>query len=384
MNQFNFPTTILSGVGALKEFAVRLKTKNHKKLLIVTDQGVTKAGLVQKLTDLLWASRLNYEIFADVNPNPNDMDVENGVEVFKSSGCDSLIGFGGGSSIDTAKVIKIMATHNPPLSQYDDEKGGDQLITNPMPPLYAIPTTSGTGSEVGRSGVIVLRETGKKTIFFHPNLMPKMAVLDPEMTVGLPKHITAATGIDAFSHCLEAFFSTGFHPMADGIALKGMELILDFLPKAYENGSDIKARSMMQMAAAMGATAFQKGLGMVHSLAHPLSSQYKMHHGLANALTLPYAIDFLEKSSLNNDQRIAIETVQHLFSNRKIEGETLSESCMLFFKSLGIELGLTNHQVPQKGLEKLSEEAFQDTCHQFNMIKVTRDILLDVYIAAFS
>jgi 4-hydroxybutyrate dehydrogenase len=309
--------------------------------------------------------------------------VELGLEAYRKNGCDALIALGGGSPMDTAKVIRFMAVHPGPLAQYDDAKGGDKLITKAMPPLYAVPTTSGTGSEVGRSGVIILRATGKKTIFFHPKLMPDIAVLEPALTAGLPPHITAATGIDAFTHCLEAYFVNAFHPLADGIAQEGIRLILRHLPVAYADGKNLESRGAMQMAAAMGATAFQKGLGMIHSLAHPLSARYNTHHGLANALLLPDALAFLESRPLDASAKAKLARVQDLFEEAGLAKATLSESCRSFFKDLGVPFGLRNHKVPQGDLEPLAGDAFEDTCHASNIIPVKREDMLAVYRAAF-
>ncbi len=382
MNQYNFPTIILSGQGALKEFVNRLKAKAHQQVLIVTDETLKACGLLAKLTDLLDEQEILFSVFSETHPNPVEEDVEKGTAVFKNSQCDSIIAFGGGSPMDAAKAIKIMATNKPPLAQYDDAKGGDQLITEPMPPLYAIPTTAGTGSEVGRSAVIISAATGKKAIYFHPELLPDMAVLEPELTVGLPPHITAATGVDALVHCLEAYFSPGFHPIADGIALQGLELVLEWLPRAVENGQNLEARERMLIAATMGAAAFQKGLGMIHSLAHPLSSRCSMHHGLANALLMPAAISFIEKSDLNEDQKYRMSRVQSLFSERGYVAGSLAEMCRQFNENLGLPMGLSGHGVSEKDLELLAQEALEDPCHPTNMIPVGLADLLSVYKAA--
>jgi 4-hydroxybutyrate dehydrogenase len=382
MEQYNFPTTILYGRGALDAFSERLKEQGHKRALIVTDSVIRDLGLAQKLTDLLSSQGIPCAMFSDVHPNPTDADVDGGVKSYRESGCDSIIALGG-SPMDVAKVVKIMVAHPPPLEQYDDSLGGDRLITEPMPPLYAIPTTAGTGSEVGRSGVIIMKNTGRKTIFFHPHLMPDIAVLEPEMTVSLPPNITAATGIDAFSHCMEAYFAPMFHPMADGIALKGMELILIWLPKACNDGANIEAREKMLIAATMGSTAFQKGLGMIHSLAHPLSSMYGIHHGLANALVIPDCVEFLERADLSYEQRYRIERVRSLFVELDLDRGSLSACCRDFFKSLGVEFGLSRHKVPSSDLERLSSEAFADPCHANNMIPVTEGDLLKICQTAY-
>lgn len=380
MRQFNYPTTILFGEGSLAALAARIR-ENVKHALIVTDATLVKAGLAAKVTEVLRGIRVS--VFDGTHPNPVEEDVEKGLEAYKAGGCDALIALGGGSPMDTAKVIRFMTVHPGPLARYDDAKGGDKLIVNPMPPLYAIPTTSGTGSEVGRSGVIIMRDTGKKTIFFHPRLMPDVAVLEPSLTAGLPPHITVATGIDAFTHCLEAYFVDAFHPMADGIAQEGIRLVLKHLPIAYADGSNLESRGAMQMAAAMGATAFQKGLGMIHSLAHPLSARYNTHHGLANALLLPDAIAFLESRPLDTAAKAKLARVQDLFREAGFAKAGLSESCRDFFTALGVPFGLRNHKVPQGDLEALAGDAFEDTCHASNMIPVKREDMLAVYKAAF-
>lgn len=382
MQQFNYPTTILFGEGALAELAQRLKGR-VKRALIVTDATLVKAGLAERVTQELRKAGVDASVFDGTHPNPIEADVEAGLAAYRAAGCDALVALGGGSPMDTAKVIRFMAVHPGPLAQYDDAKGGEKLIVNPMPPLYALPTTAGTGSEVGRSGVIILAATGKKTIFFHPKLMPDIAVLEPSLTAGLPPHITAATGIDAFTHCLEAYFVSAFHPMADGIALEGIRLILKALPAAYAHGQDLQARGAMQMAAAMGATAFQKGLGMIHSLAHPLSARYNTHHGLANALLLPDSLAFLEARPLDPSARAKLERVQGLFREADLAKGSLSESARAFFASLGVTFGLRHHKVPETDLEPLSGDAFEDTCHASNLVPVRRDDLLAVYRAAW-
>jgi 4-hydroxybutyrate dehydrogenase len=382
MQQFNYPTTIFFGEGSLAALAERLRG-TAKRPLIVTDATLVKAGVAGEVEKALGNAGVTAAVFDGVHPNPIEEDVEKGLEVYKREGCDALIALGGGSPMDTAKVLRFMAVHPGPLAQYDDAKGGDKLIKNPMPALYAIPTTAGTGSEVGRSGVIILRATGKKTIFFHPRLMPDVAVLEPRLTAGLPAHITAATGIDAFTHCLEAFLAPAFHPMADGIALEGIRLILKNLPAACSDGKNLEARGAMQMAAAMGATAFQKGLGMIHSLAHPLSARYNTHHGLANALLLPEAIAFLEKSQLGAEARGKLDRVASVLREEGMFRGSLAESCRDFFKTLGVPFGLRNHKVPQGDLEALSQDAIEDTCHAGNIIPVKREDMLAVYRAAY-
>ncbi len=383
MQQFNYPTTIYYGEGALAALAARLAETQIRRPLLVTDANVVKVGLAAEVQKALGNIGASFNVFDSTHPNPIEEDVEQGVAAYQNQGCDALVALGGGSPMDVAKVIRFMVCHPGPLAQYDDAQGGDKLIRNPLPPLFAIPTTAGTGSEVGRSGVIILRATGKKTIFFHPRLMPDIAVLEPALTAGLPPPITAATGIDAFTHCFEAFLVPAFHPLADGIALEGLRLILKFLPAAYANGQNLEARGAMQMAAAMGATAFQKGLGMVHSLAHPLSARYDTHHGLANALLLPSALAFHESLALPVEAKSKFDRVRNLFREAGSVKPTLSESCRSFIRTLGIGFGLRNHGVPESDLEMLSQDAIEDTCHATNMVPVTQAQMLAVYRAAY-
>jgi alcohol dehydrogenase class IV len=383
MIQYNYPTTILFGDGSLAEAARRIKAMGYRHPLLVTDQTLVKIGIVELVKKEFSKAEIECVLFEGVHPNPIEDDVEKGAQIYRDQKCDSLIAVGGGSPMDAAKVIMLAVSHSEPLEVYDDAIGGDKKIVNPMPPLFAIPTTAGTGSEVGRAAVIIMRKTNDKTIFFHPTMLPKIAVLEPRLTTGLPAAVTSATGIDAFTHCLEAFFASGFHPMADGIALEGMRLVLKNLPIAVKNGGNLQARGEMLLAASMGAAAFQKGLGMIHSMAHPLSSECGLHHGLANALMLPKSVEFLEKSDLNEDQRERISRVQSLFAEKSLAQATLSESCVEFIKSLGIQMGLRNHGVQEKQMDILSDKAFKDGCHSTNMIPVNREQLKRVYQEAF-
>jgi len=383
MQQYNFPTTIYFGDGALNTCAASIKANGAKKVLLVTDALLVELGLAKRVEDELVNVGLMVALFSDVHANPTEEDVERGTAVYLQQRCDALVGLGGGSPIDTAKIIAIAATHDGPLAKYDDAKGGDLLIKGLLPPIYAIPTTAGTGSEVGRSGVIITRESQSKTVIFHPQLLPRIAVLEPKLTEDLPPAITAATGIDAFVHCLEAYLAPGFHPMADGIALEGMALIIKNLPLAVKDGHNLEARGAMQIAASMGATAFQKGLGMIHSLAHPLSSECGLHHGLANALLLPFGIEFIASHDLDASQMTRLEKVQSLFVISGIEECTLADMCKQFVTEQGIEFGLNKQGVQKEQLELLSEKAFQDPCHQTNIIPVTQMDLLAVYEQAY-
>jgi 4-hydroxybutyrate dehydrogenase len=381
--QYNYPTTILYGPGAVTELARRLGAGAERRYVFVTDAGVVKAGLAERVGQVLGDAGLEIELFDGVHANPLEEDVERGVEVFRRIGAAGLIALGGGSPMDVAKAIAVLATHEGPLSRFDDAKGGDKNITRPLPPVYAIPTTAGTGSEVGRSGVIIARDTGLKTIVFHPTLMPRMAVLDPELTTGLPPSLTAATGFDAFTHGLEAYLAKGFHPMADAVALGCMELVVDALPRAVNHGDDLEARGRMLLAASMGATAFQKGLGVIHSLAHPLSARYGIHHGLANALLMPTALAWqLEEKAdaFTDDLRERYQRVARLFRGRaQARPGDLPEVVTAFLTRIGIEDTLPQRGLRREDIPKLAREAFADPSHVLNPIPMTEVDLASMY-----
>ena len=384
MNQYNYPTVIYSGENAAHSLGEYLKKSNHKKAMIVTDQQLVKLGIVKTLVEDLNFEDQDYVVYDGVHPNPIEDDVKNGVDFYQNNSCDYLIALGGGSPMDVAKVIKIMLNHPWPMEQYDDSLGGDDLITEVMPELYAIPTTAGTGSEVGRAGVIILKKSQRKTIFFHPDLIPKIAILDPTYSMNLPRSITVATGIDALVHCMEAFLSPGFHPMADGIALEGTQLVLQNLPKVFDDGHDLDARNKMLMAATMGATAFQKGLGMVHSLAHPLSSQFNLHHGLANALMLIESLKFIDQRVMHggSEERNKLQRLEDVIKSsldQKTSSKSLPDILSDFMNDLEVELGLSHHGITENDLDKLSEEAFMDGCHQTNIIPIQQEDLRLVY-----
>ena len=284
---WNYPTRVWAGPGRVAELSAACIELGIKRPLLVTDLGLKDSAMIHSALAALPSARL----FADVRGNPVAANVEAGLAVYRAGHHDGVIAFGGGSAMDAGKVIAFMAGQTRPLWDFEDI-GDWWTRADPagIAPVIAVPTTAGTGSEVGRAGVILNEQTHQKKIIFHPKMMPGIVISDPELTVGLPPHITAATGIDAFVHCFEAFCAPGFHPLADGIALEGMRLIQEYLPRAYDNGHDIEARSRMLAAASMGATAFQKGLGGVHAIAHPVGSYYGTHHGLANAIILPYVM----------------------------------------------------------------------------------------------
>ena len=284
---WNYPTTVWAGPGRIAELPAACARLGIERALLVTDEGLRDAPMVRRARELVPGSAL----FARVRGNPVAANIEDGLAAYRAGAHDGVIAFGGGSALDAGKVIAFMSGQTRPLWDFEDV--GDwwtRADPRGIAPIVAVPTTAGTGSEVGRAGVVVNEATHQKKIIFHPQMMPGVVISDPELTVGLPPAITAATGMDAFVHCFEAFCAPGFHPLADGVALEGMRLIQTYLPRAWDNGKDIEARSRMLAAASMGATAFQKGLGGVHAIAHPVGAHFNTHHGLTNAVVLPYVI----------------------------------------------------------------------------------------------
>jgi alcohol dehydrogenase len=290
---WNYPTTMWVGESRIKDIAIACKNLDITKPLFVTDKGLVETEIVKKTLLILDDNKLNPKLFSNVIGNPTGNNVYEGVETFKKNNCDGVIAFGGGSGIDVGKAIAFMSGQT--LSIWDFEDIGDNWTKaneNKIAPIIAVPTTAGTGSETGRASVILNEETGVKKIIFHPKFLPSIVILDPVLSVGLPPNITAATGMDALAHNLEAYCSPSFHPMADGIALEGMRLINKWLLEAVNNGSNIEARMNMITAASMGSTAFQKGLGAIHSLSHPVNALNNIHHGLSNAIFMPYVLTF--------------------------------------------------------------------------------------------
>ncbi len=289
--KWNYPTTMWVGPGRIKELPQACRSLGMQRPLLITDAGLADAAMIRAAIAGNNAAGLPTGLFAGVKGNPTGANVEAGVAAFKAGRHDGVIAFGGGSALDAAKAVALMVGQDRPLWDFEDVgDNADRVNVAGMAPVVAVPTTSGTGSEVGRASVITNEDSHEKKIIFHPRMLPGLVIADPELTVGLPPHITAATGIDAFIHCFEAYCAPGFHPMADGIALEGMRLCKEYLPRAYRDGSDIEARSRMLAAASMGAAAFQKGLGGVHALAHPIGAVYDTHHGLTNAVLLPYVM----------------------------------------------------------------------------------------------
>ena len=294
---WNYPTNMWFGLNRIKEIQKACDNLNIKNPLIVTDPGITKTDIINKIN-----SSLNQKanIFSKVKSNPTSQNVEEGVKQFNQNNHDGVIAVGGGSGMDTGKGIAFMSKQERPLWDFEDI--GDwwtRAISDAIFPIIAVPTTAGTGSETGRASAIINKKTGVKKIIFHPKFLPSIVILDPTLTLDLPPRLTASTGMDALAHNLEAYCAPGFHPMADGIALEGMNLIKNFLIKAVKNGKDIEARMNLLTAASMGSTAFQKGLGAIHSLSHPVNAKFNIHHGLSNGIFMPYVLTF-NKNEIEN------------------------------------------------------------------------------------
>ena len=289
---WSYPTTIKFGAGRIVELPEACAATGMKAPLLVTDKGLANLPITQQALDILDAAGLGRAIFADVDPNPTEVNMEAGVAAYKAGGHDGVIAFGGGSGLDLGKMVAFMAGQTRPVWDFEDI--GDwwtRADADAIAPIIAVPTTAGTGSEVGRASVITNSKTHVKKIIFHPKVLPTVVIADPELTVGMPSLITAGTGMDAFAHCLEAFSSPFYHPMSQGIALEGMRLVKTYLPRAFADGTDIEARAHMMSAASMGATAFQKGLGAVHAVSHPVGAIYNTHHGMTNAVVIPPVLE---------------------------------------------------------------------------------------------
>jgi 4-hydroxybutyrate dehydrogenase len=383
VTELSWPTRIVLGPGALARLPAEVSRLGVRRPLVVTDRGVVNVGLAARVYALLEDAGLHAARFEDVNANPTDRDAEAGLAAFRTDGCDGFVAIGGGSAIDAAKLVQVLTKHPPPLSRYDDAAGGDRLIRDDMPPLVAIPTTAGTGSEVGRSGVATLPDTGRKTVIFSPYLLPKAAICDPELTVGLPPHLTAATGMDAFTHGLEAYVAAGFHPLADAVAIDAVRRVARSLPVAFRAPGDLSARTDMMIAAMQGAMAFQKGLGACHALAHALTPISGLHHGLANAIVLPTVMAFNLDAARARLARVAIAMGEDVRGDEA----ALARAAVARVRALGEELGLPprlrDAGVREEDLPRIAEKAFEDASHRTNPRPCSAADLLEVARAAY-
>jgi alcohol dehydrogenase class IV len=371
--QYNFPTTIRFGAGSVEELPAYLKANNLSQPLIVTDPVVSQLGFFKKITESLVRNNIAVEVFSSIHKNPVKSDVYKGTEVYDATQRDCIIGIGGGAALDVARAILLRINHREDLFKYDDLVGGDVYVVNDVPHFITIPTTAGTGSEVGRSAIIADDETHQKKILFSPKLLAKIVFADPLLTMDLPAAVTAATGMDALTHNMEAFIAKMPHPMCEGIALEGMSLIAQSIEQAVKK-PDVESRSKMLIASMMGAVAFQKGLGVVHSLAHPLSSLLDTHHGLANAVNLPYGMEFNIAGCEDRFRKMA--------RTLELKDET-GAGVVSFLHDLNSRVGIPHRLseigVREKHIETLADLALADFAHPNNPKPVTRENFRDLY-----
>jgi alcohol dehydrogenase class IV len=379
----SWPTRVLLGAGALARLPEEVERLGVRRPLLVTDRGVVRAGLAERVAAVLAGAGLRVARFEDVQPNPTDRDADLGLAAYRAGECDGLVAVGGGSSIDAAKLVQLLTTHPPPLSRYDDAAGGDRFVTGDLPPLVAIPTTAGTGSEVGRSGVATLPDTGRKTVIFSPHLMPRVALCDPELTVGLPPALTAWTGMDALTHGVEAYLATGFHPLADAVALDAVRRVARALPAAVRDGRDLAARTDMMVAAMEGAMAFQKGLGACHALAHALTPLSGVHHGLANALVLPAVLEWNRAAAAPRLARIAVALGEPPGPGDAALAARAVERVRALARDVGIPAGLRAAGVREEDLPRIAAKALEDASHRTNPRPCREEDLLALARAAF-
>jgi alcohol dehydrogenase class IV len=378
LTTFSFPTRTLFGVGALQELAANLARLGIRRPLVVTDAGLlnTDAFRAAALT-LGEATRdKTWFLYSGVHPNPIENDVREAAAAFRQNSCDGIVAIGGGSALDVGKAARLLVKR----PGFDLTKFYDEPDWTGLAPFIAIPTTAGTGSEVGRSSVITLDATKRKAVLFHPELLASLVILDPELTRGLPPKLTAATGADALTHCIESYTCPVFHPLCDGIALEGIHLIVEALPRACRNGNDLEARGKMLVAAAMGAVAFQKDLGVVHSLAHPLSNLCGLHHGLANALCLVAGMKFCSARKAGLYRRVGIACGLDVMRSADSEADQRTLAFIVeFLAGLGLNTRLREHGVKADQITELVAQAVQDPCHKTNAVPVSADDFRRLY-----
>lgn len=377
VRQFNFPTTIRFGAGAVKELPAYLKQNNLKAPLISTDPVIVQLPFFKAILTDLKNNGIDAVVFSDIHKNPVKSDVYKGTDAYDNSKRDSIVGIGGGAALDVARSIVLRINHREDLFKYDDLIGGDIYVTNDVPHFITVPTTSGTGSEVGRSAVISDDVTHQKKILFSPKLLAKIVFADPLLTMDLPPSVTAATGMDALTHNMEAFLAKNYHPICDGIALEGITLVNESLVNAV-NKPDLESRSKMLLASMMGAIAFQKGLGVVHSLAHPLSALLDTHHGLANAVNIPYGMKFNITGFEDKFRRIA-----RTLELKEENGDAVVKYLFELNSKINIPHQLRDIQVKEEHLETLADLAFADFAHPNNPKPVSRKDFRALYGEAY-
>ena len=375
---WNFPARIRFGAGRIAGLPKACRTLGMARPLLVTDSGLAESTMVRRAVEANVADGVATEVFSEIKSNPVGANIDAGVAAYKSGGHDGIIAFGGGSALDAGKAIALMVGQSEPIWTYED--GGDGWRTanaDGIAPIVAVPTTAGTGSETGRASVITDEARESKRIIFHPRMMPGIVISDPELTIGLPQKLTAATGMDALAHNLEALCATGVHPMADGIAVEGIRLVREYLPRAYAQGDDIEARAYMLAAAAMGSTAFQKGLGAIHALSHPIGALYDTHHGMTNAVLMPYVLSFNRPEIEERMSRLA--AYLGLKSNRF---SAVYEWVLELREALKIPDSLIEIGVDDRQADKVSRMAADDPSCPTNPVPLTAAELKKIFVAA--
>ncbi|WP_372832487.1 iron-containing alcohol dehydrogenase [Pontibacterium sp.] len=378
IGDWNYPNSIRAGAGRIKELADACQNLNIQAPLLVTDPGLANLPMIEQAIKQCQNAGLNCGLFSNLQGNPTGQNVADGVTAYKAGRHDGVIAFGGGSSLDTGKAIALMIGQSANLWDFEDI--GDnwtRVDASAIAPIIAVPTTAGTGSEVGRASVITDEQQQVKRIIFHPQMLPSIVILDAELTTGLPPHITAATGMDALSHNLEAFCAPSYHPMADGIALEGIRLIKEYLPRVYTNGQDLEARSQMLVASAMGATAFQKGLGAMHALAHTLGALYGAHHGLLNAILMPYVLS-ANQSSIEP----RIERLSRYLDLPDPSFDGFMDWVLTMRKQLSIPHTLSALSIDENQAKRIGEMAARDAAANGNPITFSEDQYSDIFLNA--
>ena len=370
IGNWSYPTQIKFGAGRIREIADACNQANIKRPLLITDKGLSNLPITSRTLQLMKEAGLGDALFSNVDPNPNEKNLNSGITAFKEGNHDGVIAFGGGSGLDLGKLVAFMVGQDRSVWDFEDVSDWwTRANPNTIFPIVAIPTTAGTGSEVGRASVLTNSDTLEKKIIFHPQILPKVVICDPELTIEMPKSITAGTGLDSFAHCVEAFSSPHYHPMSQGIAVEGMRLVIENLGKVYSDGSDIEARANMMSAALMGATAFQKGLGAIHALSHPIGAVHHTHHGTTNAVCMP-AVLRLNESKIRDrfDSVTGYLGIKNGFSGFKVFVDE-------FNASLNIPLRLSDLGVENPDLGKLVKGALSDPSCGGNPVKLTSDNL---------
>jgi alcohol dehydrogenase class IV len=364
---WNFPTRVVAGPGRIAELPDLCRAHGITRPLLVTDAGLAKSDMIASIARRVREAGIPISIFSDVKGNPVESNLTAGVVAFKQGGHDGVVAVGGGSALDVGKCVAFMVAQSRPV--FDFEDAGDQWTranTDGVAPIIAVPTTAGTGSEVGRASVITREDTHEKKIIFHPLMMPKVAVEDPELVVGLPPFLTMATGMDALAHCFEAYCVKAFHPLADGVALEGIKIVDTYLPRAVADGSDLEARAYMFAAASMGATAFQKGLGAIHSVSHPVGARYDTHHGLTNGVIFPYVM-------VCNREAI-VDKIPHIARALDLPGrdfDTVLNWIMTLRKNLGVPHTLAELGIKEADAKAIAKDAVKDPTARTNPRSLT-------------